>query len=67
MEDQSSVPPAIQASDLLEQIAKVNRMIDLHVEDAFMREQYVSLRQDFLDQLNEVLQTFRLRPTELAA
>ncbi|WP_420459258.1 hypothetical protein [Neolewinella sp.] len=42
-------------------------MIDLHVEDAFMREQYVSLRQDFLDQLNEVLQTFRLRPTELAA
>lgn len=61
MDEFTNIPPEIQASDLLEQIAEVNRMIDLHMENTFMREQYEVRRQDFLNQLNEVLVGFRLR------
>ena len=66
MSNQSSVPPAIQASDLMEQIIRVTAMIDLNVEDTFMREQYKTLQQDFIQQLNEQLRDLDLKLTELA-
>ena len=62
-----TVPPAIQASDLLEQIDRVNRLIERNAQDVFMRRQYEARRQEFVDELNAVLQTFSLKPTEIAA
>lgn len=64
---EDTIPPALQASDLLEQIDRVNRMIELHAEDDFMRRQYELRRQEFVDELNAVLQTFSLKPTEIVA
>jgi hypothetical protein len=66
MDKFDEIPAAIQASDLLEQIARVNRMIALHEGNDFMRQQYEDLQQDFLNQLNEVLRGFQLKPTEIA-
>ena len=65
MINDSDVPPAIEASDLIEQIIRTNRMIDLHVDDVFMRKQYETLRQDFIQQLNDVLRDLGLELTEL--
>jgi hypothetical protein len=67
MNEFDKVPLEIQASDLLEQIVKVNRMVDLHAEDPFMREEYQALKRDFMQQLNTVLRELRLQLTELAA
>ncbi len=60
-----NISPEIQSSDLIEQIIRTTRMIDLHVDDAFMREQYKTLRRNFIQQLNDVLRDLHLELTEL--
>ena len=67
MEKFENVPLEIQASDLMEQVVRVNRMIELNSDDAFMQQQYIALKKDFLSQLNALLQSVRLELTELAA
>ena len=67
MEEFENVPLEIQTSDLMEQIVRVNHMIELHTDDAFMQAQYRALRKDFVDQLNALLQSVRLKLTEVAA
>lgn len=52
--------------DLLEQIRLVNEMVDLHrsrpeQEGDFMARQYEGLRQQFLDELQEVLALFKVQ------
>ena len=67
MEEFENVPLEIQASDLMEQVVRVNRMIELNSDDAFMQAQYRTLRKDFVDQLNTLLQSARLELTEVVA
>lgn len=67
MNEFANVPLEIQASDLLEQVVKANRMIELHTANPFMREQYVALKEDFMRQLNAVLRELQLELTDLAA
>ncbi|MEL6941584.1 MAG: hypothetical protein AAFO82_02870 [Bacteroidota bacterium] len=55
-----------RALDLLEQIRRVNEMIDLHQsrpdgEGNFMANQYKGMRQQFLDELQEVLVLFKVQ------
>ena len=65
MPDSSSL--ANQASDLMEQVVRVNRMIELNANDDFMQAQYRALRKDFVDQLNTLLHSVRLELTEVVA
>lgn len=47
------VPDDIRASDLMEQIAQVNKLIDLRRGDEFMENQYIKSR--FVGELREIL------------
>jgi len=50
-------------SNLLEQIDKLNDMVDFHKnksEDMSMMQQYESMRNDFINQLEQLLSTFKL-------
>ncbi len=51
-----------RASDLLEQINKLNEMVEFHrVEDELsMMRQYELMRKDFLDELEEILVEFKI-------
>lgn len=49
--------------DLLDQIKKVNQMIDMHQnqsKDNFMVRQYQDIRQHFLSELKEILSEFNI-------
>jgi len=52
-----------EISNLLEQIDKLNDMVDFHKnksEDMSMMRQYESMRNDFINQLEQLLSTFKL-------
>ncbi|MFN7115405.1 MAG: hypothetical protein ACK4TA_01320 [Saprospiraceae bacterium] len=59
-------------SDILEQIEKLNKMIDFHLnqsgEDS-MRRQYEHMRQQFVEELDDLLKSFQLtvQPIDKAA
>ncbi len=54
--------------DLLEQIEKVNRMIDLHTgEDWLMEKQYREIKSRFVDELQEILHSYKLTVQAAAA
>lgn len=52
----------IRVKELLEQLPKVNEMIALHRNggDESMQRQYESIRQRFVDELQEILRTYQL-------
>lgn len=62
----------IRVSDILEQIEKLNKMIDFHLnqsgEDS-MRRQYEHMRQQFVEELDDLLKSFQLtvQPIDKAA
>ncbi|MEM6396721.1 MAG: hypothetical protein AAF741_10285 [Bacteroidota bacterium] len=51
----------------LDQIERLNAMIDLHTDDDFSRQQYEWHRSPILKQLTEILATYRITPSELGA
>ncbi|MEM8525475.1 MAG: hypothetical protein AAGG68_12615 [Bacteroidota bacterium] len=57
---------AADALDLLEQIEAVNEMIELHIDDEFMREQYEYRKRSFVKDLVELLAAFKIDRTDLA-
>lgn len=64
METEADVVPEklIRVKELLEQLPRVNAIIELHRnggEDS-MREQYESIRQCFVDELQEIFRSYEL-------
>lgn len=59
----------LRVADLLEQIQDVNRMIELHQgdEDLLMLNQYQYRRSLFLEELNEILSSFKIYVGDMAA
>jgi hypothetical protein len=49
-------------SDILEQVAKLNKMIHLHQQNEHksMLEQYELMKQNFVDELNSILKAFEI-------
>lgn len=66
VEDQP-IPAPTRAADLLEQIDLVNPMIELHVDNDFMREQYPERKRKFVPELSDILRAYRLLDGELTA
>ncbi len=58
---------AAKVLDLLEQIESVNAMITLHENDQFMKDQYVSRKENFIKELVYSLEKFEILPEDLAA
>ncbi len=56
---------AIRVIDLLEQIQSVDQMIELHQEDAFMRDQYQHRRDQFTQELGQILSEYKIKPSQL--
>ncbi len=54
-EQEENIPDEIRLSDLLEQIEKVNKMIDLHRGDEFMEGQYRHIKSRFVSEMQEIL------------
>jgi molecular chaperone GrpE (heat shock protein) len=53
----------VRVSDILEQIDELNRMIEIHSDDAensSMLSQYQFVKEDFVKELNSILQDFQL-------
>ncbi len=53
----------VEISNLLEQIDKLNDMVDFHKDksgEMSMMRQYEHMRNDFINQLEQLLSTFRL-------
>jgi len=61
------IPPATRAGDLLEQIARINQMIDLHEGNLFMQDQYKRRKQEWIDELTVVLREMNLLEGTLIA
>jgi hypothetical protein len=59
----------LRVADLLEQIQDVNRMIELHQgdDDLLMLHQYQYRRSQFLEEMNEILSSFKIYVGEIAA
>jgi len=57
-EQDELIPDDIRVSDLMEQIAKVNKMIDLHRGDEFMEGQYRYIKSRFVNELREILRRY---------
>ena len=53
--------------DLLEQIEAVNKMIHLHTDDLFMKEQYIARKNEFIKKLVAQLGKFDIELKDLAA
>jgi hypothetical protein len=58
---------AARVLDLLEQIDAVNEMIELHEDDAFMRDQYIYRKEEFVKELVVQLGAFNIEKDDLAA
>ncbi len=53
----------VRVTDILVQVQKLNEMIDFHtknVSDDGMKTQYISMRQQFLSELNGLLGNFQI-------
>lgn len=61
------IPPATRAGDLLEQIARINQMVDLHEGNPFMQDQYKRRKQEWIDELTLVLREMNLLEGSLIA
>ena len=60
----------VRVSDILEQIDKLNQMIDFHKNEsgeASMLSQYQEMRDEFLSELREILSKFKIEIKGLAA
>lgn len=59
----------LRVADLLEQIQDVNRMIEIHQgdPDPLMLNQYQYRRSKFLEELNEILFSFKIYVGDMAA
>lgn len=53
--------------DILEQIESVNKMIEVHLDDNFMREQYEYRKKELAWQLVEKLNAYRIDVKNAAA
>jgi len=61
------IPPATRAGDLLEQITKINQMVDLHEGNPFMQDQHRRRKQEWIDELTIVLREMNLMEGNLIA
>lgn len=58
-EQGSGIPDPIRVNDLLEQIAKVNKMIELHAGGDWLSEkQYRDIKSRFVNELREILRRY---------
>lgn len=59
----------LRIADLLEQLSDVNRMIEIHQkdEDPLMLHQYQYRRSQFLEELNQILASFKIYVKDIAA
>lgn len=57
---------AARVLDLLEQIESVNEMLHPHTDDPFMQDQYIFRKQQFIQELAEILKEFEIEPRDLA-
>lgn len=53
--------------DILQQIEALNEILQVHHDDAFMREQYEERKAGFAKQLGEVLSHYKIDPGDFAA
>ena len=53
--------------DILEQIESVNKMIEIHLDDDFMREQYEYRKKELAGQLVEKLKAYKVDVKNTAA
>ena len=53
--------------DILEQIESVNKMIEVHLDDDFMREQYEYRKKELAGQLVEKLNAYKIDVKNAAA
>ena len=53
--------------DILEQIESVNKMIEVHLDDDFMREQYEYRKKELAGQLVEKLNAYKIDVKNTAA
>lgn len=58
---------AARVLDLLEQIESISNLINLHQDDAFMYDQYVYRKQEFVKELVNLLGKYKISPEDLAA
>lgn len=58
---------AARVLDLLEQIDDVNKMIELHKDDQFMKDQYVYRKENFVKELVIQLGEFSIEKEDLVA
>ena len=66
MEDFISEKSA-EVLDILEQIESVNKMIEVHLDDDFMREQYEYRKKELAGQLVEKLNAYKIDVKNTAA
>ena len=66
MEDFISEKSA-EVLDILEQIESVNKMIEVHLDDDFMREQYEYRKRELAGQLVEKLNAYKIDVKNTAA
>jgi hypothetical protein len=66
MEDFISEKSA-EVLDILEQIESVNKMIEVHLDDDFMREQYEYRKRELAGQLVEKLNAYKIDVKDTAA
>ena len=65
--DEQYIHPTTRAADLLEQIAKVDTMIELHADNPFMRDQYRHRKQQWVNELSAILHELGLLEGQLRA
>lgn len=58
---------AARVLDLLEQIDEVNKMIEFHKDDSFMKDQYIYQKEGFVKELVDQLGKYSIEKEDLAA
>ena len=58
---------SVEVLDILEQIESVNKMIEVHLDDDFMQEQYEYRKKELAGQLVEKLNAYKIDVKNAAA
>jgi hypothetical protein len=60
----------VKISNIMEQVGKLNKLIDMHrhqTKDRSMLEQYETMRSQFIKELKGLLENFEIQVSDLAA
>ena len=66
LEDQP-IPASTRVADLVEQIQRIDKMIELHADTPFMRDQYKRRKQEWVDEFAQILRDLNLLDGNLIA